>query len=371
MFSYFIWAHKRPRLNRRQLSFPKIYGELAVPDIQKYQQATHLTRLIDWNRHQTTKLWPRLEQSQSNISLIRAPWCYPSISNDMKNHPLVGLTVQICSSLFSKFSLTSIHSPLYPILGNPAFPPGIQDSVFYSLRQDGYFQASHFIIQGNWPSLSELMDETGLFKLDCWRALQLTHFLWSLPSPDKFGQNLTRYETYCSGEGVLPHALSAVYLLITPPEDYQLPCLSAWEIDFGHKFTARQRQNILIFTYGSSMCTKIQETNFKIVTRWDNTPAKLQKIYPSSSDRCWRCQEDRGTILHVFWACPKLQQFWKTIQQVAQNVTGRLIPNDPAFFLLHASNIPSKSYKKSFWCSENMHPFMLEVYTSSLYRPVV
>lgn len=180
----------------------------------------------------------------------------------------------------------------------------------------------------------------GLFKLDCWRALQLTHFLRSLPSPDKFGQNLTRYETYCSGEGVL----------ITPPEDYQLPCLSAWEIDFRHKFTARQRQNTLIFTYGSSMCTKIQETNFKIVTRWYNTPAKLQKIYPSSSDRCWRCQEDRGTILRVFWACPKLQQFWKTIQQVAQNVTGCLIPNDPAFFLLHASNIPSKSYKKSILC---------------------
>lgn len=98
----------------------------------------------------------------------------------------------------------------------------------------------HRILLPRVTSLSEIMDVTGLFKLDCWRALRLTHFLRSLPSPDEFGQNLTRYETYCSGEGVLPHALSAVYqLLITPPEDYQLPCLSAWEIDFGHKFTAR------------------------------------------------------------------------------------------------------------------------------------
>lgn len=89
---------------------------------------------------------------------------------------------------------------------------------------------------------------------------------------------------------------------------------------------------------------KTQKTNYKIVTRWYNTPTKLQKNFPSTSDRCWRCQGDRGTIL---WTCPSLEHFWKTIQHIIQKFTKRPILTDPAFFLLHASNISRKTYKKS------------------------
>lgn len=91
----------------------------------------------------------------------------------------------------------------------------------------------------------------------------------------------------------------------------------------------------------------MQETNYKLVTRWYNTPVKLQKFFPSCSGRFWRCQGDRGTILHIFWTCPRLEEFWKTIQHTVQKFTERPILADPAFFLLHASNMSGKAYKKS------------------------
>lgn len=57
----FIWAHKHPRIQRKQLMLPKEHGGLAVPDIRKYYQAIHLSRVIDWNRHIDTKLWVQIE----------------------------------------------------------------------------------------------------------------------------------------------------------------------------------------------------------------------------------------------------------------------------------------------------------------------
>lgn len=333
----FIWAHKRPRINRRQLTLPKLYGGLAVPDLRKYQQATHLSRLIDWNRHSTTKLWTQLEQAQCTVPLDRAPWCHDLLPRDMKSHPLIGVTTRICSSLFARPHLTSLNTPLRPILGTPEFNPGCTDPIFRSLRNAGYSQVSHYIVGGRWPSIEELMRPEGPFHLDFLRALQLKHFLKTLPPPENFDRTLTTYEIYCSGEGVLPHTLSATYqLLITSPENYQIPTLRTWERDMQCNFTSRQKQNILYFTFKSSICTKMQETNYKLVTRWYNTPDKLQKIFPSSSGICWRCGEEQGMIIHVFWTCRRLEQFWKSIQQTIQKFTERQVVADPGLFLLHA-----------------------------------
>lgn len=120
LFFDFIWAHKRPRLNKLQLILPKQYGGLAVPDPRRYQHATHLTRFIDWNRHQSIKLWTLLEQTQCDIALNRAPWCHNVLPRDMKNHSLTDTTVRTCSFLFTQYRLmttgnsrvhTRIHRP--------------------------------------------------------------------------------------------------------------------------------------------------------------------------------------------------------------------------------------------------------------------
>lgn len=118
------------------------------------------------------------------------------------------------------------------------------------MRTAGYFQTSHFMVNGKWPSLTELMDTNGPFRLDFWRAQQLCHFLKTLPLPNSPDQNLTTLEIYCSEKGAMPHTLSAIYqLLITPLDGHRLSCLDKWERDLQCTFTTRQRQNILHFTF--------------------------------------------------------------------------------------------------------------------------
>lgn len=161
LFFEFIWAHKRPRLNRRQLTLPNSFGGLAVPDLRKYFYATYLTRLIDWNRHQSTKQWTRLEQTQCDIPLNRTSLIHHVLPRKVNNHPLIGLTVRTCSSLFTRYRLSSSNSPLRPILGTTEFTPGYTDPTFYPLRNSNCFQASHFLKQGRWPTIAELMSSDG------------------------------------------------------------------------------------------------------------------------------------------------------------------------------------------------------------------
>lgn len=90
----------------------------------------------------------------------------------------------------------------------------------------------------------------------------------------------------------------------------------------------------------------MQETNYKILTRWYRTPSLL-KIFPRTSDLCWRCQQEKGTLIHIFWSCPRIQNFWKEVRRIIQKFTDRTVPDEPAYFLLHATDTPARVYKKS------------------------
>lgn len=180
------------------------------------------------------------------------------------------------------------------------------------------------------------------------RASQLFHFLQTFPAPDKYCCNPTTLEEYCVESGTFPHTLSTMYnLLESPPEDCLSPYLVNWKSNLGRTFTKTQRSNITRFALKSSFCTKVQETNFKILNQWYCTPSLFHKYFLITSALCWRCQEEHGTLLHIFWSCTKLSGLWREIRTIIQKFTTHRVPNDPAFFLLHASAIPAKVYKKS------------------------
>lgn len=141
-------------------------GGLSLPYIRTYYHAVHLSRLIDWCRHREMKLWTQIEQDQSAIPLQRAPWCHLTLPMSIKRHPLIGNTTNICSHLISQSSSPSRSSPLFPIIGNPQFEPGLHDMTFQGLAEAGHFQTSHFSSQGRWKTISQLTDPTGPFCLD-------------------------------------------------------------------------------------------------------------------------------------------------------------------------------------------------------------
>lgn len=181
--------------------------------------------------------------------------------------------------------------------------------------------------------MEELTDPGGPYQLAFWNAAQLYYFLQTIPDPQAYTRQLTKFEEHCSGTEPLSHVLSEMYkLLNSPREQPELACVLKWSTDLHHTFTDLQIQNMIELSYKSSICTKIQETNYKIFTRWYMTPSRLHAIFPDASEHCWRCGTDKGTILHIFWTCPKLTSYWAMVQTIAQKRTNFQIPNDLAFF---------------------------------------
>lgn len=90
-------------------------------------------------------------------------------------------------------------------------------------------------------SLSELTNRAAPSHLDFLRALQLGHFLKSMPHPRDPGQPLMTFEEYCSDMETLPHTLLLTYnLLNMPPDDFQPPGIARWEWDLNQSFNPRQ-----------------------------------------------------------------------------------------------------------------------------------
>lgn len=221
LFTKFVWTNKRPRIRRRLLTLPKMFGGLTIPDIQKYHQAAHFTRVIDWCRHSDQKLWTHLEQQFSTIPFHRAPWCFRALPSILKAHPIIGPTLMVCQTLCKNLAITTTKSPLYPVLGNPDFLSGLRGGPFHSLLDSGYFQVSHFLNSDSWPSIPDLMQLDGRFALDFWRTLQLHHFLWTLGSPTEYRKTPTPFESHCMAEGTLCRTLSTMYsILISPTEEF-------------------------------------------------------------------------------------------------------------------------------------------------------
>lgn len=95
------------------------------------------------------------------------------------------------------------------------------------------------------------------------------------------------------------------------------------------------------------MCANHQKTGFKVLAQWYYTPERIHKVFPQSSDLCWRCGGEPGFLLHIFWSCRLLVPCWNEVHHIVQRFTDRELPLTPVFFLLHHHEILSKIYRRS------------------------
>lgn len=146
--------------------------------------------------------------------------------------------------------------------------------------------------------------------------------------------------------GPFPHALafsSNLYL------KQQQQCSGSW-IDGNVALisSAHPHSKILILAFHSSISNRFQESGYKLAPWWYHTHKLLHSIYPSVPDSCWRRNASQADLLHIFWPCLGLHDFWTQVHAIIQKFTDRCIPKDPGIFLLHYNNISFKLSKKSY-----------------------
>lgn len=174
-----------------------------------------------------------------------------------------------------------------------------------------------------------------------WTYIQLRHFFQTSAHTTKMSWPLTPFEHICSKADPQQHVISTVYGLLGEhtPLNTDKAC-RAWERDLAVDISLEGWECIFHVIHKGLVNVSTQETNYKRMSRWYRTPALIHKFDPTCPNRCWRCQQEVGTLLHVWWECPLLQPFWTAVHSTTLQVTTDTLEYSPAQYLLHYTSPP-------------------------------
>lgn len=344
-FSTFIWKDHPPRIKFNSMIQTKKLGGLGVPHIDTYHKATLLTKFIDWSNNQHRKDWVKLETTPPLGLSPTAGWIsFKHLPPIITSNPIIAPALKILNQQAKIGILTTIPSPLTPLKGNPEFIPGEQESFLQEWSRDAPPQLKHFCHNNKIASWEEIQNSTPAH-VPFWNYVQIRHFIQTIKTHQPVTRKLTDYERACSGQGPKTHILSWTYkLALDMIKDHtNMQRKQKWETLTAQTYSDEAWTHINELAHVSSISSSVQETSFKILSMWYRTPDIIHKIFPTSPNTCWRCQHSVGTLMHIWWDCPRIRGYWSQISSTINQITNTKIPCKPEIFLLHAHPTASKN----------------------------
>lgn len=252
-------------------------------------------------------------------------WQGTMVNKERSRYPLIEASVEVGRRTMLTMGEATLPSPLLPI----------EEAVKRRGERIDRKRVKDMIIGREWPTVEQLRGMISDGPQALCRSLKVKHLLNSLPPPEYFKRPLTKIEEICTGEGQVEHVLSRIYKVLEETETMEsMGFVAKWSRDLRRNLSGDVIGRVIRSIHGLSRCNSTQEQGYKLWAWWYRTPSLLHKIYPQVTDRCWRCQREEGTLIHIFWACPKLWPFWSKVRKIIQGVTNHEVKMDPAFFLL-------------------------------------
>lgn len=147
-------------------------------------------------------------------------------------------------------------------------------------------------------------------------------------------QPLSEFELYLIGVENKKKIVASLYRILWSADPVKGKAKSCLEHDLGIVLTEIQWHRIHEFNQLFSANMAIKENRFQLINRWYVTPNKLARIYHQLRNPYWKSGQEEADYYHMWWACPKVFAFWKTIGQVLSQITGDRIPVNPRLMLL-------------------------------------
>lgn len=332
----FLWDNRHPRIRLTTLTLPKQNGGIALPHMQQYYWACHLTRIIDWNVHAPYKDWVSVDQLKSDTPVGSWPWIpHKLLLKTIVTHLLIGATLSTFAVVCRRTSISSLTGPLTLVRHNPSFAPGNHASYLTTCFPSTTPMARHFFDNtGVFKSLPALNSLDPLHPIPFWTYLQLHHFLTATRHKAAFSRPLMVFEQLCTSDTRVSKAISTVYSSLITPNTVTLTLSEAnWKKDIGSHFYPEEWESMNTLLLGSSRNVQIQETNYKLRSRWYSTPVLLNCLYPETPNVCWRCLAADGSLLHIWWGCKHIESYWTRISDLIAKVTDVHLEFSPDSFL--------------------------------------
>ncbi len=318
VISSFIWNGKHPRLRKLYLQRPRRDGGMSLPNFKFYYWAANIRNTLDWWHYHllpNKPSWVDMElHAHKQISLpALLATKLQLISYTFVDCPVVKHSLRIWTQFRRSFGFKD-PSLLSPVARNHFFLPSMQDGSFRSWSDKGITCFKDLFIDNLFASFEQLVSHFGLTKSDFFRVLQVRDYIRSFLSHFPVIPPENPLDSYLSCNILAKGSISIIYNLMINQASFSLDNIKrAWEEDLGGSLSDDTWNCVLKQVHSSSMCARHSLIQFKVVHRAHISKVKLAQMFPGTSSLCNRCQCAEGTLIHMFWTCPKLEHFWRSI----------------------------------------------------------
>ena len=339
-----MWGFKAHRISKKHLTKPKSAGGLSLPNFCHYYWAANCRVLMYWqnprqgNVNASIPSWLAIEQSLPMCSLpaLLFSSAQPPKSNPGNNFVVIS-SLKIWYQIRKSFNLPEISTST-PLYRNHSFPPSLSDNVFLLWANKGITTIEDLYLNKTFATFTQLKEKFTLSDAHFFRYLQVRDFVrknishfQSLPAPIDLYTLLNR----SPDSKRLTSRFVDLFNLLNPTSSHHLK--EAWEKDLALSISDNDWETYLGDIRSCSINSRHQLIQFKVIHRLHYSCVKLHSFYPSISPICSKCKSAEGTLGHLFWFCPKLNQFWSDIFKCFSEVYNCNISPDPLTAILGGS----------------------------------
>lgn len=328
----FLWNGKRARIRLRKLQHKVSQGGLGIPNLLLYHYAFCLRHLAQWSLPpERAPPWYTAEAHfcpDLNLTLYLSATLPPTA----QNHPVISCLKEVWRKVAKILDFNPFLNSSSSIWYNPCLRIGKSTFYWKEWVQSGILTLGQLFEGQDLKSFGDLQAEFKLQKHNYWRYMQIHSLLKNtfkttlVPfSADTPSHIIKRY-----GMG---HEASAYYTMLAGNQDYILALKTVWERDLEVTYTDDEWKDVINNLKNLARDIRTRLVQFKIINRMYWTPTKLFKAKLSANPTCWKCTED-GTLIHMLWGCPKVQQFWTAVHECIEKIVGEDVPFCIRLFVL-------------------------------------
>ena len=346
----FIWRNKPPRIKITVLQSPLEKGGLKVPNFEYYYWAAQFRAVWTWQTQQAhPPIWKNIEQHHlNNLQLESVPYVSSLRSLlTITTNPFIIHTYKIWQQARKR---TGCIRPIYdnsPFHVNPSLPKSVRDGITKLWFMKGIKKYGNLFKNGIFMTFEELISLYGQSRTHFLKYLQVRHFIIS-----EQGGHLQKLEELPLDKlirdregvrGFISYAYSGISQIVGWDV---LGVKQKWEEDLGFIYEEIDWEALCIGSQYFSFNARHKITQYNLIHRIYYTPDRLHRMNPQLPQFCPRCKTEVGTLMHMFWVCPRLNHYWSSILEALNSITGIAIPAEPRLTLLGDTSIINLNLNK-------------------------